>query len=101
MADSFNLYRSFNPKYTSYLSDGMGRDTYILRHNGGLCNEREPQFQESNRYQSAKPSVNYSAKKDATAIRYCSDGSGRDAYILHNSGGNFPEHPPGMAYKFF
>jgi hypothetical protein len=38
------LGRTFNPKYTTYQSDGMGRDTYILKHNGGLCNEREPNF---------------------------------------------------------
>jgi hypothetical protein len=38
------LNRTFNPKYSHYMGDGMGRDTYILKHNGGLCHEREPNF---------------------------------------------------------
>lgn len=81
------------------MSDGFGRDTYILKHNGGLCNEREPHFSESTRYASpAKYAITPAPLKDATALRYCSDGSGRDAYILYNSGGNFPECPPGDGY---
>ena len=40
----FNLNRTSNATYTHYMSDGKGRDTYILKHNGGLCNEREPNF---------------------------------------------------------
>jgi len=36
-----NLGRTFNPKYTHYAPDGQGRDAYIIRHNGGLCRERE------------------------------------------------------------
>lgn len=38
------LYRTHYEKYARYMSDGMGRDAYILRNNGGLCNEREPNF---------------------------------------------------------
>lgn len=30
------LYRSFNPKWTTYESDGLGRDLYISYNNGGL-----------------------------------------------------------------
>lgn len=33
------MYRTFSPKYAHYLSDGNGRDTYILKNNGGLCTE--------------------------------------------------------------
>lgn len=50
LGDSLNLYRSFNPKYTTYLSDGMGWDTYILKHNGGLCNEREHKYLDCTNY---------------------------------------------------
>jgi hypothetical protein len=32
-----DLYRTFDPKYTMYPSDGKGRDTYILYGNGGMC----------------------------------------------------------------
>ena len=31
------LYRTFDPKYPHYPSDGKGRDSYILFGNGGLC----------------------------------------------------------------
>ena len=40
----------FNPKYTHYGSDGMGRDSYILKHNGGLWNEAIRPFYESGMY---------------------------------------------------
>ena len=35
-----SLYRTDYPKYTTYQSDGFGRDKYILRNNGGLCSEK-------------------------------------------------------------
>lgn len=35
------LYRSFNPKYSHYIPDGQGRDSYIIRNNGGFCHEPE------------------------------------------------------------
>ena len=97
---SLNLYRSDNPKYTTYLSDGMGRDGYILRHNGGLCHERELNFSESTRFSSPLRYCNPAPLKETTAIKYCSDGSGRDSYILYNSGGNHVESVPG-GYKSF
>jgi hypothetical protein len=28
-----------SPKYTHYMSDGKGRDSYIMKGNGGLCFE--------------------------------------------------------------
>ena len=31
------LYRTFDPKFTWYKSDGVGRDSYILYPNGGFC----------------------------------------------------------------
>ena len=35
------LHRAFNPKYTHYLGDGSGRDTYVIKNNGGLCIEAD------------------------------------------------------------
>ena len=32
-----NLYRTDYPKYSHYYSDGLGRDSYILKNNGGMC----------------------------------------------------------------
>jgi hypothetical protein len=39
-------------------------------------------------YPSPTRFVPSSPLREATAIKYCSDGSGRDSYILYNSGGN-------------
>ncbi len=33
---SNSLYRTFDPKYTTYMGDGAGRDTYISHINGGF-----------------------------------------------------------------
>jgi hypothetical protein len=71
----------------------MGRDTYIIKHNGGLCHERELNFIQSTRYPSPIRHTTPAPLKEATAIKYISDGSGRDSYILLDSGGN---HAPGV-----
>jgi hypothetical protein len=36
-----SLWRTFYPKYTTYGSDGKGRDSYVLKNNGGLCVQPE------------------------------------------------------------
>lgn len=34
-----SLYRTFCTKYTHYAPDGNGRDSYIIKNNGGMCSE--------------------------------------------------------------
>lgn len=34
------IYRTDNPKYPHYASDGFGRDTYISHNNGGFIEGR-------------------------------------------------------------
>lgn len=88
-SSGISLGRTHNPKYTHYMSDGYGRDSYILKHNGGLCNEREPVFMESTRYLTpTRFAYTPAPRKEVWSIKYTSDGSGRDSYILINSGGN-------------
>ena len=78
------------------MSDGQGRDTYILKHNGGLWNEAVRPFFESGMYVREKPSVMGPAPlKEATSFKYFSDGSGRDFYITYNSGGLEAPYVPG------
>lgn len=90
------LYRTFYPKYTHYTSDGMGRDTYILKHNGGMCNEASRPFYETTMYTKERPSGMPPAPlKEATSFKYISDGSGRDFYITYNSGGLEAPYIPG------
>ena len=86
----------FYPKYTHYGSDGQGRDSYILKHNGGLWKEPTRPFFETTHYVREKPSVMGPAPlKDATSFKYISDGSGRDFYITYNSGGLEAPYIPG------
>ncbi len=42
-----NLYRTSNPKYAHYYGDGTGRDTYVIKNNGGMCLESERVKQDS------------------------------------------------------
>jgi hypothetical protein len=37
---TIGMYRTFSPKYSGYNSDGGGRDSYVVRSNGGLSIER-------------------------------------------------------------
>ncbi|TNV82320.1 hypothetical protein FGO68_gene6982 [Halteria grandinella] len=70
----------------------MGRDTYIQLNNGGLRKDKEFHGQLSSRFNpDYVPKSLPKPHKHTQAIRYVSNGSGRDAYILYNSGGN---HPP-------
>ena len=90
------LYRTFYPKYAHYMSDGQGRDSYILKHNGGMCSEGSRPYFETTQYTKEKPSVmGPSPLKDATSFKYTSDGSGRDFYITYNSGGLEAPYIPG------
>ena len=90
------LYRTFYPKYPHYMSDGEGRDTYILKHNGGMWKEAPRPLAESTFYSKRKPSVSPPAPhKEATSFKYISDGNGRDFYITHNSGGLQAAYVPG------
>lgn len=96
------LYRTQHEKYAHYPSDGMGRDSYIIRNNGGLCSEREPNFRQSTRYSSPMRFKGVPAhRKEPWSIRYLSNGSGRDSYILINSGGNHTDFRPGGTYKAY
>ena len=90
------LYRTFYPKYAHYMSDGMGRDTYILKHNGGMCSEGSRPYYETTMYTREKPSAMGPAPlKEATSFKYISDGSGRDFYVTYNSGGLEAPYIPG------
>jgi hypothetical protein len=92
-----NLYRTCNPKYTQYVSDGEGRDSYILNNNGGMCSEAERPRAFSTLFSKVKKSnVSPAPYKNATSFKYQSDGKGRDFYISHNSGGLQAPYVPGI-----
>lgn len=91
------LNRTFHPKYTHYMSDGEGRDSYILKNNGGMWTELSRPVATSTFYVKEKPRVVVPAPRiDAVSFKYISDGKGRDFYITHNSGGLQAPYIPGV-----
>ncbi|CAI2365958.1 unnamed protein product [Moneuplotes crassus] len=90
----------FYPKYTHYGSDGQGRDSYILKNNGGLCSEPTRPVFKTTMYSKEFPNtVAPPPQKGATSFKYISDGSGRDFYITHNSGGLEAPYIPGTKHS--
>ena len=85
------LQRTYDPKVIGYLPDGLGRDTYIISTNGGLSKS----FQNTAGFVTSadfsprqKPSpLGKGVRKDPAAFKYKADGTGRDSYIIYNSGG--------------
>ena len=87
-----SLNRTFAPSMVNYFSDGFGRDTYINYDNGGFLNKGTKIYKGLNRFDKSSeflpPASNFKSMNLNTApFRYYSDGSGRDKYILHESGG--------------
>lgn len=93
------LYRTFSPTLNAYEHDGSGRDSYISYNCGGYWKTRIPPgtpLESSGglctRYRWRCPS------HDVAPFRYYSDGSGRDSYILINSGGLKRQYKPLSSY---
>lgn len=97
------INRTSHEKYTTYWGDGSGRDSYTIIGNAGL---RKPDsyVYEAPRtgYQPklAVPSTLFAgevkayrgAGKEPTAVRYFGDGTGRDSYVVKESGGMIPHY---------
>lgn len=95
-----SLRRTFDPKYTHYNCDGGGRDTYIIANNGGLIQKIPkilPIKDSSGKYAFFSPAP----RSESWGLTYHSDGSGRDHYITHNSGGLYSKFSPGGNIKYF
>ncbi len=92
----FAMQRTSHPKYAHYVPDGEGRDTYIQKNNGGLCFEPARFVATSTAYEKDPPSVTpVIGYKPAPTLKYISDGSGRDFYVTHSSGGMQAAYLPG------
>ena len=81
--------RTFDPKFSHYFSNGSGRDNFIMYNNGGFSEARFFNPVTSTAYMRYKSyaTVSPSPRKEAQPVEYRSDGSGRDSYIMFNSGG--------------
>jgi hypothetical protein len=83
-----SLYRTYDPKWTTYQGDGTGRDSYIVFANGGLNDVRVYNGSHPNSWQNSYHGMfkGVTPKKDATAFDYKPDGTGRDSYIINAFG---------------
>lgn len=80
---SRTTYRGTAVHTTNYQTNGTGRDTYIVRDNGGFFAMYEPcrqgdigTFSPKRQYKAVAPVMT------AKAVQYHSDGTGRDSYIV-------------------
>ena len=82
------LMRIISPKYASYFGDGGGRDSYITVNNGGLSSsDKQHMMKRPFRPTLRDKEREASPKKPVMPVNYHSDGSGRDTYVISNSGG--------------
>jgi hypothetical protein len=74
---------------TLYNADGQGRDMYINYNNGGFWNKGSKFNRSSNDFNNVHvgPYHYKFTSKNVAPFKYISDGSGRDGYVIHESGG--------------
>lgn len=90
---------SFRAKYTKYVPDLTGRDQYITVNNGGLAKIPFKPNSRSIFAPGPKPGRSQSCSlAQARAVKYTSDGSGRDFYVTCNSGGLEQTYEPGKKH---
>jgi len=81
-----SLYRTARPRFALYSSDGLGRDRYILYNNGGFWSTNEYKISPKPNYEHPKYNNFHTLFHMAAPFKYYSDGSGRDSYILRDTG---------------
>lgn len=90
-----------NLKYIQYFPDGSGRDGYINLNSGGFS-KFMPKVLITPHYEILKsnrePYQFRDLSKTSWSVKYKSDGSGRDSYILANSGGLQHDYRPNKAF---
>jgi hypothetical protein len=88
-----SLYRSYSPKMSQYFPDGAGRDTYINYNNGGFWTQGVRRYNVNNLNKDPGSKYNFkSHRKHVAPFKYISDGSGRDGYVIFESGGLKRDH---------
>ena len=94
----------FDPEVgTGGPGDGSGRDGYIILNNGGLTKEPKMGIMwniKANRSPRSKQ-VSLKSSKPTPTFKYKSDGSGRDSYVIQNSGGLVKDFRSSKAHAIF
>ena len=94
------MMRTYNPTAIGYSGDGSGRDSYVILNNGGLTNsdQKNPMWKPTIRSTRDTKMVTH---KPAVAFQYYADGSGRDSYVIRNSGGLVNEYRGSKPHAVF
>ena len=92
--------RTYNPGYASYQGDGSGRDSYIILNNGGLTRDEKKNMMWTTKMKSPRD-LRPAVSKPTPTFKYPSDGSGRDSYVIENSGGLVRDFRTGKAQNIF
>ncbi len=91
------------PKYVQYFPDGSGRDSYINNNSGGFSrffpSKVIPPHFEIIRPPLTGRGIHRDLSKTSWTFKYKSDGSGRDSYVLHGSGGLQNEYLEPKVFK--
>ena len=87
----------FNPRYTKYTGDGIGRDKYIIFNNGALL-DKISKIKIQDNFHTLSNTRYYNLQKNVAPLKYISDGSGRDSYVLFESGGLEKNHKSLKSY---
>lgn len=103
------IYRTENILRPTYYGDGKGRDSYVFQNNGGFRDDREmmgsqPKSGWNINTRAGSPDQKFrmtaqggtGLAKRTSVIHYTSDGTGRDSYIIKNSGGTCNEYTVGF-----
>ena len=98
MQRQVSLIRTARPRFNLYTTDGLGRDTYISMNNGGFWTKNIKEIKYTPNYPVYHNENYHSLGHSAAPFRYYSDGSGRDTYVLQNSGGLKKDFIPLSSY---
>ena len=79
------IWRTERPRFPRYISDGRGRDYYIMFNNGGYW---EDQFRllKKKDYEYPKYNNHYSLFHQAAPVKFIPSGKGRENYIIQSMG---------------
>lgn len=106
------IFRTNAEAYTTYRGDGQGRDSYVLVGNGGLIKPDgfknippragyQPKIRSNSTMFAGDCKPFFGAGKEATVLKYFGDGTGRDSYVVKDSGGMIPSYSSRSPDKIF
>ena len=79
------IWRTERPRFPRYISDGRGRDYYIMYDNGGYWEDQFKLLKKPD-YEYSKYNNHYSLFHQAAPVKFIPSGNGRENYIINSMG---------------